>query len=374
MLIVPSVVFSAAIKITPDINASIGYDDNVLFSSSEEVSESYGALRPNLSCRYLSDNVNIGLGTYMDIIRYEENRELDTENYRLNLDGIYKMSTRMNISGRVSYLKDVTLKDENLDSDLEEGDRVIEWENEERYNGGGSLTYRISSIYDIGLNYNYQKIDYESDTNIDRDAHTWNVPINRWFNDRLDKITLRPYYSRIETKENVSVDYFNLSAGWTHIFSETLSMRNYVGYGYTVQKQNGQDDIYRSASVDLNITNTGEYLSFNIGLGNSIGIDSQGDVNEVDKIYLNLSKRLKERLKLNLSASIYASRPQEEYSQVDSVYYEVGPSINYDIAERKIISLRYRYQNEEDRTLSEDQETVRNVVEISFSSYFPIDL
>jgi hypothetical protein len=149
-----------------------------------------------------------------------------------------------------------------------------------------------------------------------------------------------------------------------HIFSKTLRMRNFVGYGYTVTTTDDDQDISRSGSADLSISQTGELFSFRFGLRSNIYVDADGTVDEVDRLYCRIQRNLTEKLRVKLNGNVYVNRPPEEYSSTNSVFYDVEPQLSYEITENHSVSASYRYSYEIDQTVTENQESVRNVVEI----------
>jgi hypothetical protein len=233
------------------------------------------------------------------------------------------------------------------------------------------MSYQLDEISTIGLEYQYRSTLYEADDRVDRMAHRVRLPYSRWFNHRLDLLTLRPSYSRTTTEANRDIDYYNLAVGWTHVFSETLRMRNFLGYGHAVASEDGNRDSTSSGTADLNLTSTDENFSFNLGFRSNIILDADGELEEVDRLYCRLRKRLTERLSARLYGSIYITRPPETYDAVDNVYYDIKPELSYAITERHSLNLFYRHSFEEDQTVSKDPESVRNIVEINLVFQFP---
>ena len=197
-------------------------------------------------------------------------------------------------------------------------------------------------------------------------------PTNDGLTDRLDQLTLQPSYTIADTEDNRDIEYYNLSVGWTHIFSDTLTMRNFVGYGQTITKENGNQDSTWTGNADLSITRTGEIYSFRIGIRNNINLNADGELEEVDRLYCYINKKLTERLSANLYGSVYTNRPPGTYNSVDSIFYDVKPELSYDITENHVLNVFYRYSYEEDRTISENQERTRNVIELNLVFQYPM--
>jgi hypothetical protein len=301
------------------------------------------------------------------MFRFSEEKDLDYENYHLALNGGYRLSQRLNLSGDVLYTKDTT-----LDSELEETGRIVERDNREWYRGGGALAYALNEVSNIDLEYQYQSTEYESDNRVDRVTHRFRLPYSRWFNDRLDQLTLRPSYTKSKTENNRDIEYYNLSVGWMHIFSKTLRMNNFVGYGYTVSTENGDRDRVSTGNADLSITQTAEIFSFRIGLRSYINLDAEGDLREVDRRYCTVRKWLTERVSARLDASVYINRPIDTYDSADSVYYDIKPQLSWELTENFSLNTFYRYSLEEDRAISKNQDSTRNIIEANLAFQFPM--
>jgi len=272
----------------------------------------------------------------------------------------------LNFSADFLYLKDTT-----LESELEETGRVMVREDRDRYQGGGTLFYGLDELSKINVGYQYWSTDYGSGERIDRVSHRVRFPYSRWFNDHLDQLILRPSYTKTETEDNRDIDYYNFSVGWMHIFNETLSMRNFVGYGYTITTKTGDRETIQSGTVDLSITQTDEIFSFRVGFRSNIGLNADGEIDEVDRLYCRIKRKLSERLSASFNGSVYINRPTETYTSVDSVYYDIKPELLYEITENHLLNVFYRYSYEEDQTVSENQESIRNVIELNIVFQFP---
>ena len=352
---------------TPSLKLTGGYNDNILFNRTATIDAYYTSVKPEISLKLESDRYNLGLDTYAEIFRYPEEKDLDYESYRYDMGGSYQISERLNILSNFGYIKDTT-----LDSELEETGRVVEREDRKRYQGDSTLSYEFNEVSEIDMEYLYRSTEYESRDRVDRTANRVRLAYRRWFNSRLDRLILRPSYTIADTEDNQDIEYYNFSIGWTHIFSETLLMRNFIGYGQTITTKNGDKDSTWTGNADFSITRTGELLSFRMGIRNNINLDANGELEEVDRFYLNLDRKMTERVSANLYGSIYANRPPGELNSVNSVFYDIRPGLSYAITENHVLNAFYRYSYEEDRTNSNNQERTRNVIELNLVFQYPL--
>lgn len=345
-LALPTPVEAERLRFTPSISAKTGYDDNILFNFNNRISDTYASLKPGIKGDYGTQTLQFGLDAYVDIYRYSQEKELDIENYWFEVVGNYLATERFALTGEVSYRKDTT-----LDSELEETGRVAQRDNRYRYRGRVGMAYALSEVSGVELEYEFIRTLYEDsdeagNPRTDRDAHDISIPFYRWVNNRLDRISLEPSYTRVETKDNATTDYYNLSLGWIHIFNNTLKFRGRAGYGYTVETDGDQENVNNFGNANLSLTKSGETTSLRGGYRSDIRLSSIGELIEVDRLYLYLRKRLTERFRFNFYGSIYASRPVDEFESVDQWYYDLKPEVSYQLTENLSSSLFYRYSKD----------------------------
>jgi hypothetical protein len=149
-------------------------------------------------------------------------------------------------------------------------------------------------------------------------------------------------------------------------------MRNFIGYGHTIITENGDRESVSNGNADLSITQTSENFSFNIGFRSNINLDAEGNLQEIDRLYCRIRKKLTERLSTIFYGSVYTNRPPDRYTSVDSVFYDVKPELSYAMTESHSLNLFYRYSYEEDQTVSENQGSMRNIIEINLVFQFPM--
>jgi len=352
--------YSDNFELDPRLLVYGGYDDNILYNRTGVIKDFFAAARPELGVIYSSERNMINLDTYIEAIRYSEESDLDTENYRIELSGDLRLSDRSDLFFEAFHLKDTT-----VDSQLEETGRIVEREDRRQNRGNFVYGYKIDEVSDFGLEYRYRSVEYQSDSEIDRTEHRFRVPYYRWFNERLDRFSIRPSYARSQLENDTTVDAYNLSVGWVHIFSETLRMENYIGYSYTVESNENEDNKYQSGSADLKIIKNSDIYSILAGFRTYVSLNPAGDLDEVDRLYCKFSKELTERLSLNLDGGLYITRPLEIYDEYETAYYEIKTAISYQLKNNHSIGIGYTYQNEYDRTISEDRDRIRNLIWIS---------
>jgi hypothetical protein len=358
---------AASYRFEPAVRVGGGYDDNILFVYDDKVADAYMSIKPSLLADFGSQRLGFRLDAAAEIIRFAEEKDLDVENYNVGAGLGYRASQKISLSGKVSYIRDTT-----LDSELEETGRVTDREQREQYRGDAGVSYQLGELSNIGLDYVYTQTLYASDSLVNRVANRLSLPYSRRFNNNRDTWSISPSYSLAETENDVTIDYYNLTMGWGHVFNNTWSMRNYIGYGHTRTKEDGEETPYNAGNADLSLTKKGDIWRFTVGFRSYITLDSQGDLREVDRLYIQFRKRMTEKLFFLLAASTYASRPVDIFNQIDSWYYDLRPELGYRLTPRHNFNLFYRYSSEEDRSGSNNDYRNRNLVELRYTYNFPI--
>jgi len=357
------------ILITPTLEVSGAYDSNIQFESNDEKADYSHIAIPKLNMAMGSERYNMGVTAQILFLRYSKEKDLDTEKYQCQLSGDYRLTQKTSIATSASYTRDTT-----LDSELEETGRVTKRENRERYFYEASSFHRLSELSDINFLYRYTKIEYESEKLVDRDGHGIDALYQRWFNDRLDTLIIKPSFYRSDTDDKTTLSYYGASIGWAHTFSDTLAMSNLIGYGNTVTETDTNNTIDQTISVNISLINSGEIFFFRTGFQSNIRIDSEGDLIEVDRLYFKSTRALTERVRFSFDANLYLTRQVDVYDDYDSIYYDIKPGLSYAVTEKWYLSAFYRYSYEYDNMVNENQSLDRYVVGFTLSYSFRKEL
>jgi hypothetical protein len=242
----------------------------------KKVSDTYVAVKPGISGDYGTQTLQFGLDAYIDAYRYSTKKELDVENYRGELVGSYNATQRLSLTAEASYLKDTT-----LDSELEDTGRVARRDNRERYRGIAGINYALNEVSGLELDYRFVRILYDnsqlaSNPRVDRDTQRVTIPYYWWANHRQDRISLEPRFTMAETDDDTTYDYYNVSLRWIHIFSRTLLFDGLAGYGYTVIKEDNDEQTRQVWNADISLTKSGETLTYKTGYRADIRLSTVG--------------------------------------------------------------------------------------------------
>jgi hypothetical protein len=230
-------------------------------------------------------------------------------------------------------------------------------------------------LSDIGADYEYLKTDYDEEGLEDYDNSSIRFFYNRLFNDGIDTFSVEPRYNRGSSDVSV-VDGYRLNIGWTHLPSETYRLRISLGVRYTEQdyKDNRDDTSNWGGVGDINLQKSGE--TYSILTGFSSDLYYRADVNELNqvyKIYFNLTRRITERFRAGVYSRLSLTQPDDEdaVDDEDIWYFVVTPSLTYRITERHFLKLSYSYQQQYDKNVEDDRRSERNRLWLSLNFKFP---
>ena len=388
LLSTPLSALAAKITIVPFIQIRGEYNDNIAFSRTDKKDDYITTATPGVTFNYETELLNVRSNVSVDILRYLDETDRNTENQHFELDIGYLLQEKIRTSGSFSYPKDTT-----LESELTETGLVTVLADRQRYDAGGGLSYQLSELSDIGLNYMHREFKYDWSGNVDYDSDNLDFTYRRSFNNQLDVFTFRPYYSRTSSEAS-EVDTYGTSFGLRHIFTETLTFNSSLGGRYTkilyslvqpeIISDPSLDPPFRVAFreveqrektwgwvVDISLIRTGETSSTTIGYNRDLSYSAFGEPTELDRIYCNTRKRLTERFGVGFSGSFSFTKSEGEFDDTDRRHFDLRPSLNYQLAEDHSLRLFYNYSHAYDKTLTENQKAERNRVWIILDSQFP---
>jgi len=361
-----SAALAADVTLTPSLNLRGEYNDNIDFSRTNKQDDYIGTVSPGLTFGYATDRLDIGARAVVDVVRYMDQTNQDNERQNYGLDASYRISERLSIRANGSYVKDTTLDTELLETGL-----VERRSDRKHYGGGGGLSFQISEVTDIGIDYNYTKTDYDLIGYTDSDGHSVSLPFHYSFNNRLDVLTLRPYYRNTDSDEN-KVDSYGFSLGIAHTFTETFTGNVSAGTRYTETEDNtGKTDNDWGWAADASLTKSWQTASASLGYSRDLDYTAEGELVEVNRFSLSTSKMLTNKFSIRLAGSLYFTKSTGISRNRDTRYYTVAPSLNYMITENHSLALGYSYSNEHDKMLTNDQDRDRNMVWLTLNFNFP---
>jgi hypothetical protein len=357
---------AAEITTTPSLSLKVEYDDNIDFNRNDEIDDFSGSAVPGFQLKYLTELFEFNANGEIDFKRYYDETDFDRVNHLYGVDSKYRMLERLYVLGEFEFRKD-----ETIDSQLEETGRVFERGKRERYYADGGLRYQISELSDVGPNFSYEKTNFSSEDDEDYDLYQISLTYTKEFQNERDTISLKPSYAKYDS-DTQDADGYRFEVGWKHLLGETITSDILVGARYTSidRKDNDNTDNNWGGIAKIDLKKIGETFIGNVGYSHDIRSDTEGEIIEVDRLYLNLDKKITERFGFKFAGSAYYS--EEESGDKDKIrYFILTPSLYYMLTTYHSLELFYSYQNEVEMDEPGNPQTQRNRVWLSLTLEFP---
>lgn len=358
--------------LTPQLSIGGRYDNNLLFERIDPIDDYSSVVQPALELNHKTELSNIDLGADLHFINYLEQSDMDTVKQYYHMGADTQLSERIGVDAKIGYVIDTL-----LDSELEETGRVFNREDREQLRAGAGMDYSLSQKSEIGVNYAFNHTNYEEQGRADRNTHFVGAYFNRFFNEGIDSLTVLPKYRYIITTDDIAVNNFSLSLGWTHKSSETGGLKLFVGGRYTEESSTSDNTDPNTEKrdtsgfiLDFSYDIKDEISSFRIGISRDINFDAEGDLREVNRLYSTYKYSLTERLKSVISANAYLTSSEDENIDKDICFFDIRPRLDYSLTENHLLRLSYRYSLEYDDT-QEDETVDRSQIELSVLLRFP---
>ena len=359
------------------------FDDNVYYTRAIEISDYLTRIRPAFTLDWETELLDIRSSFDVDIQRYADEDDLDTEDQHYNLDGSYQITERVSVNGNASYAEDTTLESELAETGLIGNTR----QDRQRLIGGMGFSYNLSEISNITIDYSHNKTDYDWEGNVDYDMDSISLSFNSRFNNQLDVFTVQPYFYRYDSKAS-KVDNYGLSFGLQHPFSETLVLTAFAGVRYTKIKYSLVNPIYIfgfltgftqvdeqdsswAGVADINLEKTGEVSSATVGYNHDLSYSSYGEPIERYRITCNADRKITERMTVRFTGNVTFTESEGEFNDRDSRYYGASPSLHYRITEQYSLMLGYRYSQSYEKNRATEPRADRNRVWLELRFRFP---
>jgi len=371
---------------TPGVQVKAEYDDNILFSRVDEMSDWIASLKPYLDLHYGTERLSTKTSVAVEAQRYIEESEFDRENIFFTSDLSYLATERVSLNADFAYTLDSI-----LESELDETGLVVgNLEDRQRLTGGGGMTYYLSELQNLEFNFFLSATEYDSETRIDYDTAGVNARWNRSFKDQRSMITVQPYWNK--TSSDVSeVQTYGLLFGWSKELTEKWTFTAFVGPRYTTTDYSlrqaelvivppgllavdivtvNETESNWGGVADININYKGETWRFTGSFNRDISYSSLGDPIDRDRFNARITKIFSRRVSAHLAGDVYFSENEGEFSSEDSESFSISPTLSYKLTENHVLTAGYRYNHYDDKTTDTDA-AEKNRVWVAVKFNFP---
>ena len=193
------------------------------------------------------------------------------------------------------------------------------------------------------------------------------------FQNQLDTVELAPRYTYFDSDTEKGHGY-RFTVNWEHFLSETLTSQIRVGARYTdIEDKRTNDTNNNWGGIGLiALRKTGETFSGQIGFSHDLGVNTDGEIIEINRFFVSGDKRITERFGFRFRGNAYYTNTENKDAPDDKVIsFELDPAIYYMLTENHSVQLAYNYRHEKELNEPGNPTTDRNLVTLSFNFVFP---
>ena len=364
---------AAEFKVIPSVALKGEYNDNVFFDEDNEKSDYIGTVSPGLEIINRTERLDLNLDGHYRIIRYQDQGDLDAEDYDGRGRLKFKMTPILLFTAGALYDKSTQPDRDVVETGLIQNRKT---RRRQRYNGG--LEYTLNEKAAAALSYLYQDDDWSSNDPDDEDLTLnsgdmlFTYDLSGTFKSTIGRLNFGYANADYETSET---DYYFATLGFVHRFSEIYSMQLDGGARYTDSDfdNNGSDQKWGGRGY-LGLIYAGELTKADLSASYDVDAASgrRGAV-ERTRFVFDARHRFLEKLWLGISAGYYLNKSsQEEFAQqkIDERTMRVRPRFNWEIHRYVSLEGAYQYVYVDDDV--DNTDTDRNMVYLQVKFSYPV--
>jgi len=298
-MIALSIAQAAEWKVDAAIKQNISFDDNVKMTEKAENSLIY-ALTPTINFSRRTEVSAINAKINYGIQRYLSIKELNRNLQRYDLSGDYLTARsfwKLALFLSITPARDTAVQDSgNFSSNATKLTRSI----------APLVTYQVTERDRLIVSPSYSKVTYSSSDFSDYNnsrinfswEHQWTERYSNavnWFYSTFDSINLGDNITRETTSSSYGV---NLST--TYWWSENLKLSSTLGLRVTESKNTLGNRLEKTSGIgflsDAAANYKGENYSINFNFSRSLVPSSNGQLNEQNRVSLNVNYKITEKL------------------------------------------------------------------------------
>lgn len=350
------------------IKQDFAYDDNVRMLQSPKGSIEY-KLTSMLNLSHKTDTSLLYIETSYGIQRYLAMSELDRALQHHKIGGNYsteKSDWSIVASMNIAPSRNTAVEDSgNFDSNAQ---KTI-------FSISPSVSYHLTELDTLGLNTHYSQTTYSTTNFSSNLSHLVSLDWQRQWTERYSSSVSFSHSSfqssntNLNTKLNSQTYNINLSS--TYLLSEQWKLFTVVGGRITFSENslagNGMKSQSKGFLINSGISYKGESSSSQLGFKRSLMPSSQGQLQEQNKLNLNLSYHFTEHLTTSVTASYQLtnrSATNGEKNSRENIILQ--PSINWHFLQDWTMNGSYRYRSQKSAG-TQNKEVASNLFMLTIS-------
>jgi hypothetical protein len=386
-----SVCRADSIKLDANAAFKSEYNDNLyLHEEGDEVDDLINTLSPGLKMRFTGDSFSSELNGRADILKYNENDDLDTVDDEFRAAFNYRLSQRLSLKtdGRYQNIS-------RPDYYVEETGLTIAKEIE-RCNGSIKAEYQLTEKTFSSIEYAHDNLEYRDESKPGTETNSGTLVIGSSldsFSNTIGRLTLG--YSR-SLFQGLQLDSMTAFAGFTRSINEKWSVSFDAGineiqtdFGYyryvPVTYESGyiivpvrvsESDDYLEWMAFSGLDYKGELSTIRFSLSRVIS-PAPERTGAVERLSagLNVMRRITEDFSLDASAVYYTNKSdsgQFSVSETDEETVQIRPGMKYRINRYIDFEAAWKLTMYKNRSSGSDKDAMQNVVYCRFFAGYPV--
>jgi hypothetical protein len=371
-------------KLTPTIGVREAYDDNLFFSTSNEVDDYITRIFGGLDLLNRTDQLDLNLSAKADGLLYADNTDLNDVEQFYKGDVGYRLTERVKLAASGGYSQD-----SRPDRDIETTGFVFTGVKRKRWNAGASADFTLSEISALSVSYAFERDTFDKPEYVDYDFHAAGLGYTRDLSKILPRLIGRvnagyAYFSTDDTDVKIWSATLGFSRDITEIFNllvdagaryaasefQVAALVPYPPYLTTVTET--QYDWGPTGRIVLSYK--GETTRSDITAAKEVQ-PASGNNGTADRtsFLFNIRHRFAEKFSAHLSAQYFlnkANAGELSTQAIDEETVSIQPGLSCEIIEHLVLTASYTYTQVKYKI--SDTEAKRNRVFVQMSYGIPL--
>ena len=360
-------VWAAELTLTPALELTQEYNDNILFAEENKVKDTVTKTTPKFHASLAGEDYSFTAGGLLRVREYWEKNDLDTVDLSTDLSAALQLTPRLGTRGSGSYLKDTT-----LESELEATGLVLSQRNRRRRHGAAGLNYLIDDRTALDFDAGHTRVEYEDPGLVDYTANGVDLALARSMKDKRGTATAHFHVTDYRYRPNEYQDY-GLALGYLYRFTERSALDVAAGMRLTQSHIETLTDTTREKSWgglgNLVLSWESKKASARLGYVRELTASGLGEPIDKNRIYVTVSHRFSERFTGEVYSEYFDSKSVGDFTRIDEKFFRVRPSLRVRLSERIWAQLAYEYARSRNELSNAD--AVRNRVYLTLSGAWP---
>jgi len=389
VFVLPSVSDADEFKLIPSISVREEYNDNILYTSRDEIDDWITTVSPGLEVIQRTEQLDLNLSAIVSPIYYADHSDFDEVDQNYGARASYQITSLFGVNATARY--DVTNRP---DRDIETTGMVESVDERKRQQYELGFDYRLTEVVAMAFSVGYLQDDWDSD-NFDRqdlEAPTatlnFTYDMGQWWDSTISRLNLG--FGRYEYESTDTYNYFG-SLGVQHWFTETVNLIVDLGVRYTDSDYDRPERVfvppffYQVRTVEKNNSDYGgvgqaileirrELTRGSIRIGYDIRPASgEGTVVERTDVVLNLRRKFAERSVIGITTGYYKNKADSDefsFRETDEDTFFIRPRIRWEFLDHYTLEAGYNFSYVDDR--AENNDTRRSLVYLQVAYGLPL--